>query len=85
MGSIGYIAGSLGYLPPCHYEEAASHYPLWKPHGNYWPRGEAPPPYEEAVAAARVEAVLAARNSAGKFRTVSACFFNVHLTANRRW
>lgn len=34
---------------------------MWKPPGNYFPRGEAPPPYEEAVAAARVEAALAAR------------------------
>lgn len=61
LGSIGYIAGSLGY----HYEEASSHYPLWKPPGNYFPRGEAPPPYEEAVAAARAEAALAARTAPG--------------------
>lgn len=33
-------------------------YPLWKPPGNYFPRGEAPPPYEEAVAAARAEQAL---------------------------
>lgn len=75
MGSIGYIAGSLAYLPGSmgylgagsqdhhiefHYEEPPAHYPLWKPPGNYFPRGEAPPPYEEAVAAARAEAALAA-------------------------
>lgn len=75
LGSIGYIAGSLAYLPGSmgylgagnqdhhiefHYEEPSAHYPLWKPPGNYFPRGEAPPPYEEAVAAARAEAALAA-------------------------
>ena len=37
-------------------------YPLWKP--PYFPRGEAPPPYEEAVAAARAEqaALLSSMN-----------------------
>ncbi|BES88070.1 DiGeorge syndrome critical region gene 2 [Nesidiocoris tenuis] len=58
LGSIGYIAGSLGYLPEPHFEEATAHYPLWKPPGSYYSRGEAPPPYEEAVAAARAEAAL---------------------------
>lgn len=73
--SIGYITGSLAYLPDnmgylsggnqdrrldFPYDEPSSHYPLWKPPGNYFPRGEAPPPYEEAVAAARAEAALAA-------------------------
>lgn len=33
-------------------------YPLWKPPSSYFPRGEAPPPYEEAVAAARAEQAL---------------------------
>ncbi|XP_075210769.1 uncharacterized protein LOC142318114 isoform X2 [Lycorma delicatula] len=60
-GSIGFIAGSIRYLPSCEYEDPPTHYSLWKPPGNYFPRGEAPPPYEEAVAAARVEAALAAR------------------------
>lgn len=44
------------------YEEPTAHfphYPLWKPPGNYFPRGEAPPPYEEAVAATRAEALAA--------------------------
>ncbi|XP_014244691.1 uncharacterized protein LOC106663947 [Cimex lectularius] len=60
LGSIGYIAGSLGYLPEPHFEESTAHYPLWKPPGSgYYSRGEAPPPYEEAVAAARAEAALA--------------------------
>ncbi|XP_073977865.1 uncharacterized protein isoform X1 [Rhodnius prolixus] len=56
--SIGYIAGSLGYLPEPHFEEPTAHYPLWKPPGSYYTRGEAPPPYEEAVAAARAEAAI---------------------------
>ncbi|KAI4454213.1 integral membrane protein dgcr2/idd [Holotrichia oblita] len=69
LNSIGYIAGSLGYLPESigylgsgnthdiefHYEESSSQYSLWKPPGNYFPRGEAPPPYEEAVRAAQLE------------------------------
>lgn len=33
-------------------------YPLWKPPSTYFPRGEPPPPYEEAVAAARAEQAL---------------------------
>lgn len=37
------------------YEESSAHYSLWKPPGNYFPRGEAPPPYEEAVRSAQVE------------------------------
>lgn len=38
-----------------HYEESSTQYSLWKPPGNYFPRGEAPPPYEEAVRAAQLE------------------------------
>ncbi|KAB0792426.1 hypothetical protein PPYR_14385 [Photinus pyralis] len=55
LNSIGYITGSLGYLPgnigdlEFHYEESNGHFSLWKPPGNYFPRGEAPPPYEEAI------------------------------------
>ncbi|CAH1396595.1 unnamed protein product [Nezara viridula] len=56
LGSIGYIAGSLGYLPEHHFEGTGAGYPLWKP--TFY-RGEAPPPYEEALAAARAEAALA--------------------------
>ena len=58
MGYLG--AGSQERHIEFHYEEPPSDYPLWKPPGNYFPRGEAPPPYEEAVAAARAEAALAA-------------------------
>lgn len=58
LGSIGYIGGSLGYLGDGHFDEGApGQFPLWKPAG-YFSRGEAPPPYEEAVAAARAEAAL---------------------------
>lgn len=69
LNSIGYITGSLGYLPGSigylgtgtndlefHYEESNAHYSLWKPPGNYFPRGEAPPPYEEAIRSAQVDA-----------------------------
>lgn len=38
-----------------HYEDSTAHYSLWKPPGNYFPRDEAPPPYEEAVRTAQVE------------------------------
>lgn len=31
------------------YDNNPSHYNLWKPTNGYFPRGEAPPPYEEAV------------------------------------
>ncbi|KAI5695913.1 hypothetical protein M8J75_005344 [Diaphorina citri] len=48
-GSIRYLPEYVAYEPP--------HAALWKPHG-YFPAGEAPPPYEEAVAAARAEAAL---------------------------
>lgn len=38
-------------------------YSLWKPPGsNYFTRGEAPPPYEEAIAAARAEQALLSMN-----------------------
>lgn len=29
----------------------------WKPPSNYLPRGEAPPPYDEAIAQSRIEGV----------------------------
>nr|QKV49918.1 mucin-12 [Locusta migratoria] len=59
-------------------EENGAHYPLWKPPGSsssngagYFPRGEAPPPYEEAVAAARAEAALAVAVAAGSLGTTT--------------
>lgn len=66
-GGLGYLSGSVGYLgtppPDCDYPlySDVTGYPLWKPAGSgsvaaYFPRGEAPPPYEEAVRAARAEA-----------------------------
>ncbi|GAB0098511.1 hypothetical protein DMENIID0001_142530 [Sergentomyia squamirostris] len=56
MGSIGYIGGNMGYMGnpsmglDYPYENNPNHYQLWKPPSGYFPRGEAPPPYEEAVA-----------------------------------
>lgn len=71
LASIGYITGSLGYLPQNYfsgggperhlefrYEEPPNHLSLWKPSGNYFPRGEAPPPYEEAVSQPRNEVTI---------------------------
>ncbi|KAL0870672.1 hypothetical protein ABMA27_005619 [Loxostege sticticalis] len=53
LTSIGYISGSMGYMGgTCETALAA-----WKPPGNYLPRGEAPPPYDEAVAQCRPEPV----------------------------
>jgi len=75
MASIGYIAGSIGYLPgpmgymqdsiDCPYDaDPRVNFALWKPPESYFPRGEAPPPYEEAVAAAQAEAAAPARLAA---------------------
>lgn len=64
-----------------HYDESNVHYPLWKPPGNYFPRGEAPPPYEEAVRAARTEAEMANQlNNAPPFTFSSNRNENVSLT-----
>ncbi|KAL4717180.1 hypothetical protein ACJJTC_017067 [Scirpophaga incertulas] len=53
LTSIGYISGSMGYMGgTCETALGA-----WKPPGNYLPRGEAPPPYDEAVAQCRPDAV----------------------------
>lgn len=63
MGSIGYIGGNIGYLGTgalnmdYPYEHGTAHYQLWKPPGNYFTRGEAPPPYEEAIALAQAESL----------------------------
>ncbi|KNC22014.1 hypothetical protein FF38_14245 [Lucilia cuprina] len=65
VGSIGYIAGNMGYMEgnlssmDYTYGGAATHYPLWKPPSGYFPRGEAPPPYDEAVAISQAEALSA--------------------------
>ena len=59
---MGYLErGGLPHGVPLD-EMACGGYPLWKPPGNYFPRGEAPPPYEEAVAAARAEQALLTMN-----------------------
>ncbi|KAJ8718585.1 hypothetical protein PYW08_002822 [Mythimna loreyi] len=53
LTSIGYISGSMGYMGgTCETALAA-----WKPPSNYLPRGEAPPPYDEAIAQCRPESM----------------------------
>lgn len=44
--SIGYIAGNMNYNGEI-YDTAPNPYQLWKP--GCFPRGEAPPPYEEVI------------------------------------
>lgn len=44
--SIGYIAGNMGYNGEI-YDQGTNPYQLWKPPNGCFPRGEAPPPYEE--------------------------------------
>lgn len=39
--------------PPC-----SGGYSLWKPPSSYFPQGEAPPPYEEAIASTRADQAL---------------------------
>lgn len=39
------------------YEHGPAHYQLWKPPENYFVRGEAPPPYDEAIALAQAESL----------------------------
>ncbi|XP_043497895.1 uncharacterized protein LOC122521327 isoform X1 [Polistes fuscatus] len=59
LGSMGYLErGGLQHGIPMDDIPCGGGYPLWKPANNYFPRGEAPPPYEEAVAAARTEQAL---------------------------
>lgn len=41
------------------YDNNPNQYNLWKPSSGYYPRGEAPPPYEEAVAIAQAESLNA--------------------------
>jgi hypothetical protein len=65
IGSIGYIGGNISYMGmgsmnmEYPYEGNNSHFQLWKP-THFFPRGEAPPPYEEAVALAQAESLSAA-------------------------
>jgi len=58
IGSIGYIGGNIGYMGSMTmeypYEHQNSHFQLWKP---FFPRGEAPPPYEEAISMAQSESL----------------------------
>ncbi|KAL7035465.1 hypothetical protein ACKWTF_008388 [Chironomus riparius] len=58
IGSIGYIGSNIGYMGSMTmeypYEHQNSHFQLWKP---FFPRGEAPPPYEEAISMAQNESL----------------------------
>ncbi|XP_023946942.1 uncharacterized protein LOC112052187 isoform X2 [Bicyclus anynana] len=68
LTSIGYISGSMGYMGGgCE----ATVLGAWKPPSNYLPRGEAPPPYEEAMAQCRQEPVRVS-NEASFHRTYAA-------------
>ncbi|XP_076179455.1 uncharacterized protein LOC143152812 isoform X2 [Ptiloglossa arizonensis] len=63
LGSMGYLErDGLSHGVPMDDIPCGASYPLWKPPSNYFPRGEAPPPYEEAVAAARAEQALLSMN-----------------------
>ncbi|CAK9809440.1 hypothetical protein ANTQUA_LOCUS6022 [Anthophora quadrimaculata] len=63
LGSMGYLErDGLSHGVPMDDIPCGANYPLWKPPSNYFPRGEAPPPYEEAVAAARAEQALLSMN-----------------------
>jgi hypothetical protein len=55
IGSIGYPIGYMGSMTyELPYEHQNSHFQLWKP---FFPRGEAPPPYEEAISMAQTESL----------------------------
>ncbi|XP_052896352.1 uncharacterized protein LOC128303443 [Anopheles moucheti] len=57
-GSIGYLGGGTMNMDYSYVDHAvAPHYQLWKPPGAYYTRGEAPPPYEEAIAIAHAESL----------------------------
>lgn len=57
---MGYLSSTNNDIE-YHYNDTS--YPFWKPNGSYFPRGEAPPPYEEAVRAARAEQNLLNMNA----------------------
>ncbi|XP_011859635.1 PREDICTED: putative GPI-anchored protein PB15E9.01c isoform X2 [Vollenhovia emeryi] len=63
LSNMGYLdRGGLPHGVPMDDIPCGTGYSLWKPPGNYFPRGEAPPPYEEAIAAARAEQALLSMN-----------------------
>lgn len=63
LGSMGYLdRNNLQHGVPLDDLPCNGGYPLWKPPSNYFPQGEAPPPYEVAVAAARAEQALLSIN-----------------------
>ncbi|XP_011500129.1 PREDICTED: putative GPI-anchored protein PB15E9.01c [Ceratosolen solmsi marchali] len=80
LGSMGYLdRNNIQHGMPMDDLQYNGSYPLWKPPSNYFPRGEAPPPYEEAVAAARAEQALLAINS-HSFSPLN--FSNTYLTTH---
>lgn len=69
--SIGYIGGgNIGYMGSMTmeypYDHPNSHFQLWKP---FFPRGEAPPPYEEAISMAQSESLSAQAGTCTVFAT----------------
>lgn len=57
-GSVNYMGGGSMNMEYATFDAAfdrPGHYHLWKPPNGYYPRGEAPPPYEEAVALSHAE------------------------------
>lgn len=74
IGSIGYIGSNIGYMGSMTmeypYEHQNSHFQLWKP---FFPRGEAPPPYEEAISMAQTESL----------NTQAACTVSVATSTHR--
>lgn len=59
LGNMGYLDRGLPHGVPMDDISCGTGYSLWKPPGsNYFPRGEAPPPYEEVIAATRAEQLL---------------------------
>ncbi|XP_058062603.1 uncharacterized protein LOC131212670 [Anopheles bellator] len=57
-GNIGYLGGGTMNMDYSYVDHAVSpHYQLWKPPGTYYSRGEAPPPYEEAISISHTESL----------------------------
>ncbi|XP_058809253.1 uncharacterized protein LOC131674535 [Phymastichus coffea] len=91
LGSIGYLdRNSVQLGMPMEDVPCNGGYPLWKPPSSYFPRGEAPPPYEEAVAAARAEQALLSVNPrtlsplnfSGAYVSAQSAHGNVSIVSN---
>ncbi|XP_014234168.1 uncharacterized protein LOC106657273 isoform X2 [Trichogramma pretiosum] len=66
---------------PIDHMPCSAGYQLWKSPSSYFPQGEAPPPYEEAVAAARNDQMLLLRQHASPSNS-SANYLTVHNPTN---